>query len=253
VVYFDCSAPADLRLAEAIGNLADVYIKKHVFRDRSIYGTPTKGHTNLMEYYCSRYDIECQETLFPIPEGFLERLYVGPSFATADYLMPHFCSGRMQSSRKKIDVHARLGRKGCAWYEAMRKEALRALDGLRDMKVVTDFGVGRRQYLSELGASKICYSPFGYGEVAWRDYEAIAYGSLLLKPDMSHLETDPDLFIAGETYVPVRWDFSDVEEKIRYYLANDAERRSIVERAFAKLHRYFRSGGFVDQHRAVFQ
>ena len=253
VVYFDCFAPTDLRLAEAIGDLADVYVKKHVLRDRSAYGKPTKGDTNLMAYYCPRYGIECSETLFPIPEGFLERLHLGPSFATADYLMPHFCSGRIQSFRKSIDVHARLGRKGDRWYEAMRNESLDALDGLRDFNVVKDFGVSKPQYLRELGASRICYSPFGYGEVAWRDYEAIAYGSLLVKPDMSHLETDPDLFIAGETYVPVKWDFSDVEEKIRYYLEHNAERESIVERAFAKLHEYFSGGGFIEQHRPIFQ
>ena len=252
VVYFDCFAPTDLRLAEAIGDQADVYVKKHVLRDRLAYGKPTRGHTNLMEYYCQRYNIECEQTLFPIPDRFFERLHVGPSFATADYLMPYFCSGHMQSTRKTIDVHARVGREGTEWYEAMRNESLQALDGLREFNVARDFGVGQREFLRELGASKICYSPFGYGEVAWRDYEAIAYGSLLLKPDMSHLETDPDVFIAGETYVPVKWDFSDVEEKIRYYLENNAEREAITERAFARLHEYFRSDGFIEQHEPVY-
>lgn len=252
VAYIDCFAPTDLRLAETIGDMADVYVKKHVFRDRSDYGKATYGDTSLMDYYCKRYGIDCAEILFPIPDGFLDRLHVGPSFATADYLMPYFCSGRMQSTRKTIDVHARLGRKGTDWYEAMRNESLRALDGLREFNIAKDFGVRRRQYLRELAASKICYSPFGYGEVAWRDYEAVAYGSLLLKPDMSHVETDPDVFVPGETYVPVKWDFSDVEEKTRYYLENRAEREAIVERAFAKLHEYFRSERFVEQHSPVF-
>ena len=252
VAYFDCFSPTDLRLAQTIGDMADVYIKKHVFRDRSAYGKATRGDTSLMDYYCPRYGIDCDEVLFPIPEGFLDRLHVGPSFATADYLMPYFLSGRMQSTRKTIDVHARFGCKGTEWYEAMRAESLRALEGLHEINVVKGSGVRRRQYLRELGASKICLSPFGYGEVAWRDYEAIAYGSLLLKPDMSHIETDPDVFIAGETYVPVKWDFSDVEEKTRYYLDNHAEREAIVERAFAKLNEYFRSGRFVEQYSPVF-
>lgn len=253
VVYFDCLAPTDLRLAEAIGDRADVYVKKHVLRDRSAYGKRIRGDTNLMEYYCRRYNIDCAETAFPIPDGFLERLRVGPSFATADYLMPYFCSGHMRSTRKTIDVHARLGRQGTEWYEAMRNESLGALDGLRGLNVARDFGVGRRHYLRELGASKICYSPFGYGEVAWRDYEAIAHGSLLLKPDMSHLETEPDVFIAGETYVPFKWDFSDVEQKIRYYLENSTEREEIAERAFTKLHEYFRSDGFVTQCAPIYE
>jgi spore maturation protein CgeB len=53
--------------------------------------------------------------------------------------------------------------------------------------------------------------------------------------------------------VPVKWDFSDVEEKSRYYLENRAEREAIAERAFAKLHEYFRSDGFVAQYEPVYE
>ena len=31
---------------------------------------------------------------------------------------------------------------------------------------------------------------------------------------MSHLETWPDLYVAGETYMPFRWDLSDVAETV---------------------------------------
>jgi spore maturation protein CgeB len=113
--------------------------------------------------------------------------------------------------------------------------------------VPTAPGLGRRAYLRELGASKLCFSPFGYGEVCWRDYEAVMCGSLLLKPDMSHVETDPDIFRAGETYVPLRWDFSDLEEKVRYYLARPHERARITRNAFQTLQRYFREQRFL-QH-----
>ena len=39
--------------------------------------------------------------------------------------------------------------------------------------------------------SRICISPFGYGEICWRDFEAILCGCLVVKPDMSHVETNP--------------------------------------------------------------
>jgi hypothetical protein len=69
VGYLDCFAPTDLRLANAIGDRADVYVKKHVFRDRSEYFKSTRGDTNLEEYHSARYGITRSETLFPIPEG----------------------------------------------------------------------------------------------------------------------------------------------------------------------------------------
>jgi spore maturation protein CgeB len=93
--------------------------------------------------------------------------------------------------------------------------------------------------------SKICISPFGYGEICWRDFEAILCGCLLIKPDMSHVETNPDIFMAGQTYVPVKWDFSDLEEKCAYYLAHDDERERIAAGAFNVLDDFYKNGGFI--------
>jgi hypothetical protein len=88
-------------------------------------------------------------------------------------------------------------------------------------------------YISELINSKLCISPFGYGEVCWRDFEAILAGSLLIKPDMSHLVTKPNIYIPYETYVPINWDYSDLEEKCIYYIENQKERYKITSNARA--------------------
>jgi hypothetical protein len=47
-----------------------------------------------------------------------------------------------------------------------------------------------------------------------RDFEACMAGAALVKPDMGHLETWPDLYISGKTYIPFRWDLSDVAEVV---------------------------------------
>ena len=133
----------------------------------------------------------------------------------------------------------------------MRLHAREALVSMADLKLVSDPGVPYRRYLAELCASKLCFSPFGYGEVSWRDYEAVLCGALLLKPDMSHCETWPDIFVPFETYVPIRWDFSDLEEKTRYYLAHESEREQIAQRAYTRLHQYSIRGEFLGQMRDV--
>ncbi len=48
---------------------------------------------------------------------------------------------------------------------------------------------------------------------------------------MSHVEAEPNIYRAGETYVPVAWDYSDLEEKLRWQLAHPEERLKIVRRA----------------------
>jgi hypothetical protein len=252
LVFFDSYAPTDLRLAETLDPHIDFYVKKHVFRDRSLYNQSTRGDTNLMEYYGDRYDIDYPDTLFPIPNGFLDKMLVGPSFVTSRRIMSRLVAGRPYSLDKRIDVHARLAWEGSDWYSSMRQEAIGAIEKLEDLKVMSRPGVGPWRYMHELASSKICFSPFGYGEVAWRDYEAVICKSLLIKPDMSHVETVPDVFLPYETYVPVQWDFSDVEDRIRYYLAHPEEREAIVDRAFDLLHRYFRDGQFLRQMERVF-
>jgi hypothetical protein len=67
-----------------------------------------------------------------------------------------------------------------------------------------------------------------YGEVCWRDYDAHATGALLMKPDMSHLRALPDVFVAFETYVPLKWDLSDFGENVEHYLRNHEGRSRIV-------------------------
>ena len=93
--------------------------------------------------------------------------------------------------------------------------------------------------------ARICVSPLGYGEVCWRDFEAVIFGCLLIKPDMSHLRSSPNIFVPGETYVPVRWDYADLAEKCTYYLEREMERARICENAYRVLAEYYRNDAFV--------
>jgi hypothetical protein len=74
------------------------------------------------------------------------------------------------------------------------------------------------RYLQEMSQSLITVSPFGWGEICWRDFEALLCGTLLLKPDMGHLETWPNYFEKDVTYASFSWDFSDFPEKLTQLL-----------------------------------
>ena len=68
-------------------------------------------------------------------------------------------------------------------------------------------------------------SPFGWGEPSYKDYQIVINGAALLKPDLSHMATWPDLYVAGETYLPFKWDCSDLEDVLEDALAGDKWRR----------------------------
>jgi len=93
---------------------------------------------------------------------------------------------------------------------------------------VTTDRLSRRNYFAELARSQVIVSPFGFGEINYRDYETFISGGLLLKPHMSHMETWPDFFRDGETIASHDWDLSDLVSRQNEFLANPAHRIAIA-------------------------
>lgn len=252
--YLDSSANADIRLAAHFSEV-DLYFKKSLFADPTEHLRPTYGHTNLTEYYGRLYNVAQEPTDWQVPETILPRLRVAPNFLTAPHLAAAFLHNAEppdQASRN-IDLHARLGGTDKdGWYGEMRRQAARAVDDLTSLHIVSGTGISPKAFMSELQRAKICFSPFGYGEICWRDIEAIAAGAVLLKPDMAHLRTAPDLYRDDDTYVTCRWDFSNLKKKVHELLADEDRRRRIAHRAWDVAHRYLAEGGPVGTYGALF-
>lgn len=130
------------------------------------------------------------------------------------------------------------------WYDWHRKDAyerLKVIPGRHSAPSPTGFKV----YMANLALSRVTPSPLGWGEVCFRDYEAVAAGCLLVKPDMSHLTTSPDIYVTGETYVACRWDLSDLRERCEYHLAHPREADEIASAARRAYGDYFATKRFV--------
>ena len=89
---------------------------------------------------------------------------------------------------------------------------IRMKDGIR---------VSQDDYYQKMFFSKIIIAALGYGEMAPRDIESAMFNSVLFKNDMSHIQTIPNPYIPFETYVPIKWNWEDVEEKIDIVLHSD--------------------------------
>ena len=76
------------------------------------------------------------------------------------------------------------------------------------------------EYIRNLWNSKISFSPFGMGEICFRDFECMQYGTIMIKPNQDMVKTTPNIYEAGKTYIDVKYDWSDLEEKIDYILSN---------------------------------
>ena len=126
----------------------------------------------------------------------------------------------------------------------MRAQSIDAVFDIKSVHKLTEANVKYSEYMDEMQRSKMCFSPFGFGEVCWRDYEAVVAGALLIKPNMYHVVTDPNIFVENYSYVSVKWDFSDLGEKVDYFLRHPVKRAEMVGNAYRLLREYVVSDSF---------
>jgi glycosyltransferase involved in cell wall biosynthesis len=149
---------------------------------------------------------------------------------------------------KPIDVYCRATLyKG--WTRTHRTEVIERLNRLEGRyRVVSSVNkVGFSEYYREMRRSKIFVSPSGWCEYTPKDYEAMYFGTVLVKPSVEHIDTHPDILRPWETYVPVRWDLEDLNKKCRHLLDNPEERLRIAGNARAAFVGYFERAEFLDR------
>jgi len=80
-----------------------------------------------------------------------------------------------------------------------------------------------QEYIEKLRESRVAISPFGMGEICFRDFEVMALKSILIKPGMDIVNTKPNIYIDGETYHSVFYDWSNLNEVIESVLDRNVD------------------------------
>jgi hypothetical protein len=236
----------------------DAYYKAQLLKDRNLYKTIFYGHRIYAEYYANREgirDMEIDSSVSvntPLKEEDIHKLrlswnsgmYNWGGYITrmknhlpfrAGYTVPFVKANK----NRKIDINSRIASSYSR--NTTRCQRQRTIDILKERFNVDTTKVSLKQYLNELKNSKIAVSPFGWGEICYRDFEIIINGALLFKADMSHLETWPPLYVDNETYVPYSWDLTDFEEKLRNLLS-DEKRIAEISKKAQELYAYYLYG-----------
>jgi hypothetical protein len=140
----------------------------------------------------------------------------------------------LPNNKREILINCRIGRNHKRNTVSFpRQKVVELLDGKTRSE-----RVGKRQYFNELRNSRVVISPFGWGEVCYRDFEAIIAGATLVKPDCDHMETWPNLYIKNKTYIPFAWDFSDFNQIIESVSEREEELIKIAQEA-QDIYRYY--------------
>ncbi|KKU12544.1 MAG: hypothetical protein UX17_C0046G0010, partial [Parcubacteria group bacterium GW2011_GWC2_45_7] len=227
----------------------DYYAKNQVLKDRQGYKKKYYGSRIFTDFYHQQFEINDQDPGAPhlnhIPnEEDLKKIGIGWNYGLANYgyygealgkiwhkfgVLPRFYPHRWHkpSAKRPVLCSGRIGMSysretvGCS-----RREIKRLLNG----KIVMD-RLPKKEYFKELCQSIFAISPFGFGEICYRDFEIIICGSAMIKQNMDHLETWPDLWITGQTYLPFVWNLSDFEQQMEYALQHPQDMIELARNA----------------------
>lgn len=122
-----------------------------------------------------------------------------------------------------------------ALYTSHRLTAWQELSKIQDKYKIIAEKMAPEMTSDIMSRSKVSISPYGQCEVCYRDLEIVQHGSLLIKPDMSKVITEPDFYKPYETYIPVKPDWSDLNEVLDKVLGNYDDYTYIIENARKKL------------------
>jgi len=205
--------------------------------DMALYERPMRKGSFLADAYSDIVGRNDPVIPRPMAPDIAANLHLLPNYHTLPRHFTACATGAFTpfSETRKIDLHARMATAGDTWYGAMRRLATAKATALEGLEVRAEGRVTKREFMAEMRNTRLCFSPFGHGEMCWRDVEAWMAGAVLVKPDMGHIRTEGDLYVADETYAPVRWDFSDLRDVVHALLADPARCRRLVETAAARL------------------
>ena len=213
---------------------ASLLLKNSLLKDRSLY----KQGSALGRNYWGPGDYKLEDF-----DKFSDRIVLSGT----NWLMTHWAGIKPQwynMPNKQYDISAMFqypqgvdvyehGQLQSVYYDNHRKPMMDVLSNLdyNVAKLENGKRVPINEYYQKISSAKILLAPFGYGEMAPRDLDAAQFGSILIKPDMSFVDTVPNIFEDKQTYVACKHDYSDLKGKIEEILGNYNNYLHIIENA----------------------
>jgi len=245
VIYFE-DTPDPRRIMLNTIDLVDIYYKKSMLVDLSLYKKEYYSDTLFGDFYHRQFGVrdavEIQSK--PLSDDQIGKIRLAWNLGIGSYpktrIRRAICTrmgeaghlytmslfvGHPKNYRAKKERTSRI----CALRHRPDSEPLtlnyhRFLfeDIARKKPELFAFGkVNLDDYNREIRNSKITFASFGLGEICFRDFEAIINYSLMLKPNMDHLTTWPNVYRKNVTYVPLKWDGSDFIETVERWRNED--------------------------------
>jgi hypothetical protein len=248
LVWFD-TGDSTGNIIKDVFERIDIYLKGQILRDRERYKERHYGGRIFTDFLHREFGTTDHELLYstPLTNQDIGKLKLGWNYGLAGGygVRENKWTGAF---RKKI-FGSEFGKTN--HYEAIKKFRKRSVS----MRISTDYArqtvkkqrklavaeasrlsipcgrISKTSYIDEMRQSRGVISPFGWGEIAIRDFECFVLGSVLIKPTMDHLVTFPNYYEEKKTYLPIPWEIGDLEDIVEYVGSGAESVLEIAKRA----------------------
>lgn len=221
---WDGAGSLDLQVLDFV----DKYYKRQILNDMSFYSKPRiSGYHS--EFYSRKYNLTSEEfvpkSFYPLKNQNEKKIGLSWNYALYDYRY----LGRTKLTYaftklidKKMNLKFKAPRKFneyllSARFTPRNFQREKLLEFLKKTFPPNKIRMGfihRNLYFKEIQNTNAVLSPFGYGEPCFRDIEAFIAGAALIKPNMDHMKTWPDLYRDQETYIAIPWEIEKWKDTI---------------------------------------
>lgn len=247
----------------------DLYLKKQILKDRSLYTQPFQEYRYHLDYYYRHFaqDVPPQireKSTFskPLEQSEIDKFVVSWNLGLGDY---HHFRGHTHyraywptakflplisaasNTNRPIQASYRAGMHPGSWATSFHRQKIAEQMGnlakQGKYNVLYQGKVDYESYIREMTEAVVSVSPFGWGEICPRDFEAVLCGSIMFKPSMDHIDTWPNFYEENVTYVAHSWDFEDLFPKLTQILDAPDQYRHIAQAAQDRYLRYTSTEG----------
>ena len=225
LVYVDNEA--SIFINKNIIEIFDYYLKGRIPNDKNIYKKKLYGLREFTEFYHHKFNIKDDNEVYSeyLNEKDISKIILSWNNGICNYSfwskinrnifkLSNFVFNNIKCKdyEKRQNFSARFAQSYLRQTVDFQRKKLSKL--INNAKLTNR--VSRYRYFNELKRSKISFSPFGWGEICYRDFESFYYKCALVKPNMDHINTWPKFYIKNTTYLSLNWDFSNFENIIHY-------------------------------------
>ena len=230
------------------------YIKKQLYIDRSLYYKNLYGGRYYTDFYHKKFNIEDKQVYkqTKLENKFKKKIILGWNIGVAqifdyskysridywkEYLKFRFLNKKnfelalnFSNNSKKINLICLMNKDfKRETISFQRKKIYEFIENSEYENCIYNKRLNKKEYLKNLKNAKISLGSYGWGEICYREFEAVRCGASFITADMSNIDTWPNIYFKNETYLSYNLDFSDISEAIKELLNNHELRTKFVK------------------------